>query len=75
MRGAMVEAVVRGPKGVWLWSASVVSLVAGLMCSESVHFRGFWPEFWAVLSLGLLLTWLIHSVDEDAGEGESREEG
>ena len=72
-------AIVYARKGVWLYSASAVSLVAGLMCSESVHFRGFWPEFWAVLSLGLLLTSLICSVEErtaeeEAGGRESRQE-
>jgi len=54
----------------WLCPASVTCFVVGLMCSESVHFRVFWPDFWVVLSLGLLLTSLICSVDERvAGEG------
>lgn len=72
--GALVSAIFYRHKSVWLYSASVVSLVVGLICSESVHFRGFWPEFGAVLSLGLLLTSLIYSVDERAAEGGSREQ-
>jgi hypothetical protein len=58
-----MSAIAHAPAGVWLYPASVVSFAAGLLCSESVHLRGFWPEFWMVLSLGLLLTSLIASVD------------
>jgi hypothetical protein len=63
--------------GVWLYPASAASFAAGLMCSESVHLRGFWPEFWMVLSLGLLLTSLISSVDRwlAGDERASKEQG
>lgn len=67
-----MAAIAHAPKAIWLYPASVVSLMAGLLCSESVHFRGFWPEFWAVLSLGLLLTSLISTVDERAAQEETR---
>jgi hypothetical protein len=38
-------------------------LLLGLMCSESINFRGFWPDFWVVLSLGLLVTALMRGMD------------
>ena len=48
--------------GYVLYSASLVCLIAGLMCSESVNFRVFWPDFWIVVSLGLLLSSLLGEV-------------
>jgi len=70
-----MSAMAHAPAGVWLCPASVVSFAAGLMCAESVHLRGFWPEFWMVLSLGLLLTSLISSVDRwVAGEERAHRE-
>ena len=70
-----MSTIAHAATGVWLYPASAVSFAAGLMCSESVHLRGFWPEFWIVLSLGLLLTSLVCSVDERAdGEEPAPEE-
>ncbi len=67
-------AIIQVPKSVWLYAASVVSLVAALLCSESIDFRGFWPEFGAVLSLGLLVTSLIWSVEESEAEGKGKDQ-
>ena len=70
-----MSTIAHAATGVWLYPASAVSFAAGLMCAESVHLRGFWPEFWMVLSLGLLLTSLISSVDRwAAGEEPAHEE-
>ncbi len=71
----MASAVFRVGKGVWLCSASVAALVTGLACSESVHFRGFWPEFWIALSLGLVVTSLVWSVEARVAEEELSEKG
>ncbi len=65
-----MSAIMRARNSFWLYPASVTCFVVGLMCSESIRFRVFWPDFWVVLSLGLLLTSLICSVEERvAGEG------
>jgi hypothetical protein len=39
-------------------------MFAGLMCSQSVYLQGFWPDFWAVLSVGLLLTGLMQNIEQ-----------
>ncbi len=65
-----MSAIVRSRNSFWLYPASVTCFVVGLMCSESIRFRVFWPDFLVVLSLGLLLTSLICSVEARvAGEG------
>lgn len=54
-----------GLQSVWLPVASAACFLMALVCSESVHFRAFWPELLAVVSLGVLLT----AVARDVGEG------
>ncbi len=49
-------------KRIWLPMASAVSLALAVVCSESIGFRSFWPEFLTVTSLGLLLTSLLRDV-------------
>ena len=66
-----MSAILRVQNSFWLYPASVACFVAGLMCSESVNLRVFWPDFWVVLSLGLLLTSLIRSVEERVAGEES----
>ncbi|MDH4179423.1 MAG: hypothetical protein OEV33_02855 [Armatimonadota bacterium] len=48
----------------WLSVASAACFLMALVCSESVHFRAFWPELLAVVSLGVLLTALVRDVRE-----------
>ena len=59
----MVSGRVWAGTGLWLYATSTASLILGLVCSESISFRGFWPEFCTIVSLGLLLTALIHTID------------
>jgi hypothetical protein len=51
-------------KRMWLPVASAACLALALVCSESIHFRSFWPELLTVASLGLLLTSLLRDVQE-----------
>ncbi|HUU54470.1 MAG TPA: hypothetical protein VMY87_06065 [Armatimonadota bacterium] len=46
-----------------------------LVCSESIHFRAFWPELLAVVSLGTLLTALVRDVSEGLRGRQSGAEG
>jgi hypothetical protein len=46
----------------WLPIASAACLAMAVVCSESIHFRSFWPELLTVASLGLLLTSLLRDV-------------
>lgn len=48
----------------WLPIASAACLALALVCSESIHFRSFWPELLTVASLGLLLTSLLRDVHD-----------
>jgi len=48
----------------WLPVASAACFLTALICSESMHFRAFWPELLAVVSLGVLLTALVRDVRE-----------
>jgi hypothetical protein len=59
----MVSDRVRAGTAVWLYATSTASLILGLVCAESISFRSFWPEFCTIVSLGLLLTALIHTID------------
>ena len=63
----VVSAAARKKAGPWLYPMSAVCFVMGLICSESVHFLGFWPDFWMVLSLGLILAALMYSMEEHVG--------
>ncbi len=59
-------------KRVWLPVASAAAFALALVCSESIHFRQFWPEFLTVASLGLLLTSLLHDVHDMAKQRGAR---
>ena len=59
----------------WLPVASAACFLAALVCSESVHFRAFWPELLAVVSLGVLLTALARDVSEGLRGRQSGVEG
>jgi hypothetical protein len=52
--------------GVWLAAGAAASFVLALVCSESVHYRSFWPELFASASLGLVLTAVWMEISETA---------
>jgi len=42
-------------RGVWLAAGAAACFLLALVCGESVHYRLFWPELFAVSSLALVL--------------------
>ena len=59
----------------WLPVVSAACFLMALVCSESMHFRAFWPELLAVVSLGTLLTALVRDVSEGLRGRQSGAEG
>ena len=58
--------------GVWLAGAAAASFLLALVCSESVHYRSFWPELFAAASLGLVLTAVWMEISQTAGRTAGR---
>lgn len=66
----MASAMTIARQRFWLPIASAACLALAVVCSESIHFRSFWPELLTVGSLGLLLTSLLRDVHDTLGQLE-----
>lgn len=65
-----MSALTRAHMGVWPYVTSGALMLLGLAFAQSPLWPRFWPELWAALSFGVLLTALLHQADHALADEE-----